>query len=144
MELLPNLTGTWKLDKASSDSLEPLLAFVGLSWLIRKAALAAPAPLQIIEVLSDGMNVQMKGSAANSYKWGSDNIHISPGGKSAATLTKNEQGTSATLQVASLPNGKGDIITVYEAFEDKNKMISYIKFTDNGKDICIKRCYNRV
>jgi hypothetical protein len=43
-ELAASLTGHWHLDRKQSDSIEPLLAFVGVPWLIRKAILAAPNP----------------------------------------------------------------------------------------------------
>ncbi|KAL3443178.1 hypothetical protein BJX65DRAFT_298420 [Aspergillus insuetus] len=52
---IPNMTGSWVLDKNQSTGLDEVFKLQGISWITRKAVLAASVTLKITQGSSDGV-----------------------------------------------------------------------------------------
>jgi hypothetical protein len=141
--LFTALTGEWRLDAAASDGVEPLMAFMGVPWLIRKMALAMQgnAVVQLTLSASTGAVVrQLTGrDITNSYGWGPGGKHVSPGGESAATLVYDAPGR-AVVVVLQGPPGKGVMRAVYVSTDAGAGMVLTYELPDGVK---IKRVFKR-
>jgi hypothetical protein len=97
--LCTSLAGTWKLDPAQSDSMEPFLKMLGVPWIARKAAASAVPVMTIkatdggggIEIVQEGM---MK--LVNHYTVGKTS-HKSPMGTHEAFFTVERAKADGTL-----------------------------------------------
>jgi hypothetical protein len=128
-ELISQISGDWKLDSGASDSIEPLLKMMGVPWMVRKAALAAPAPSQHVELSAKGMIVQTEGFAKvrNEYTWGSGNTHNTPSGAFPASLALDSTGKIVILHVDA--GDKGTIETQYSFSTEGGKRTLTLQMT---------------
>jgi hypothetical protein len=94
------VAGTWKLDAAQSDPMEPLLKLLKVPWIARKAA-ASAVPVTKITATAEGMEVVQQGlmNITNSYKLG-QTTHKSPAGTHDAQLSVEEATADGTLVAA--------------------------------------------
>lgn len=140
--LLHRMAGKWTLDVAKSDSPEPLMAWMGMPWLIRKAVLAAASSGATVEIkaLEDGFEVDQRsgmGTIQNMYHLGTDNVHKTPRGSFPATLTFDKAGDVLLLVVEVA--GKGQLRTSYEVQDEGKRLV----IVTGSKDFSVKRILNK-
>lgn len=141
--LFEALSGEWRLDAGASDGIEPMMAFMGVPWLIRKMALAVAPTMALrtaFAAATGGSVRQMSGrEISNSYAWGPGAKHVTPGGEFAATLLYDAPGRAVVLLVAG-PPGKGHIRGVYSSHDGGAGMTVTYELPDGTK---IKRVFKR-
>lgn len=137
------MAGGWRLDAKQSDSMEPLLEFMGVPWLVRKAIVAASGasspPTMRVAATAGGMDVEAHGGAGpsrNSYAWGAGNKHVTPKGEFPATLAA---GTAAGEVVLHVDAPKGRLTSRY-TLDASGRLL----LTIAGPGFAIKRVYNRM
>ena len=100
----------WKLDAAKSDSLEPVMVWMGVGWMQRKAALALPPPVLEITWSSPRLTLVQRGGLTNEYALGETTQHaFADGSKHPAELSV----TADALVVRISAKDKGELVTSY-------------------------------
>ncbi len=119
-ELQAAMSGVWKLDAAASESMEPLLAFMGVPWVARKLMANAPPPVLTLLLTPAGLDITQHnafGKTRNELTWGSGNTYSSPGGKFLAALAlegaSGAETPAPTCVVLAVDMPKGRITTTY-------------------------------
>lgn len=144
--LITGLTGDWQLDASASDSMEPMLTFMGVPWVVRKMILAAPAPGLKTTLTEAGLSTEQHSTfanTANSYKWGADNKHVAPNGDTApAALSMDDGGNSVTVRMEM---GEKGLLAVSYAAGSEGVMHVTMRMTEKGKTAptVVKRVFKR-
>uniref|UniRef100_A0A7S2S5N3 START domain-containing protein n=1 Tax=Mucochytrium quahogii TaxID=96639 RepID=A0A7S2S5N3_9STRA len=144
--------GTWKVDLANSDSIEPMLKAMGVGWKIRKIVTMLKV-LQKIQVNGDEFivkNVSKHGEDSTTHLMnaGSRVIKTNRGDKVIDNCTWNSKMEFPLKIEAILPNNKGATEDHRKVLEGGNKFLQKLiyKFpTSSGsEDIVMKRVFVRV
>lgn len=141
-QMVGAFTGTWKLDPKASDSMEPMLQFMGVPWAIRKLAMAAPPPTQDIILTKEDLTVTMNGfkKVTNNYKWGPEQNHNTPdGGVHKADVSVDSSAGTITLKVVLA--GKGDVLSVYAIDDQGRLVVSMVLTKQDGHVDRLKRVF---
>lgn len=108
-------TGTYKLDAAKSDSLESVMVWMGVSWMARKAALAAATPPMGFSFAPPSLSIESRGQK-NTYAEGVTTMHtFADGSAHPATLTV----TDDALVVRITVKDKGVLTTSYSTTDGR-------------------------
>ena len=144
--LISALTGTFGVDLSKSDSMEPIMIAMGVSWMARKAALAITPPDQIFECTATGFSV--KSNPSNAYVFGEMGVHHMASGDSIPCVCKvSDDGSHLILDVDMSAKGY-TMSTTYQpvpsgAAGGVLATISMIKTGSAAAESVIKRVLNR-
>lgn len=109
--LVAALSGTFCVDMGKSDSLEPLMIAIGISWLARKAALAMGPGEQVLSLSAGGFSV--RNASENAYVFDGPSHHkLASGETYPASLSLAPGGSGLNLNVEMADKGY-DMKTVY-------------------------------
>eukprot|EP00744_Colponema_vietnamica_P007437 GILI01010703.1.p1 GENE.GILI01010703.1~~GILI01010703.1.p1 ORF type:complete len:152 (+),score=38.98 GILI01010703.1:86-541(+) len=137
----------WELDKKKSESIEPLLKVLGVSWVVRKAAaLAVPKQTFTVDMAANTLTLTVHGQETT--------VYILDGGE---RVMPSNNDPNVTFVVRAFPEGsafklirvlagKGTITETRTLEEDGQTLRTLIEFSsENGSEsFAILRIFKRI
>lgn len=152
---IPNFTGSWTVDYAVSDSMDPMLTLMGIPWLVKKIALG----MEITTVIEHNISIKEvktteKASAGvlNTNDMIADGIMVEKTGKDGKTAkvtckiyepSKDDiekyKALGCMQIITVFPDGGGTSDNVWTLIDEGKKMKQKIIFTRGEKSVIINR-----
>ena len=146
--LAQRMNGSWILDHARSDPMEPLLTALGIPWLVQQV-IRLTTPTWDIILDQTGFTHAVKGSLlsnrTNVYTFAGPNEHVAGDGSSnPATITIADDGSKLLLVVHDA--ARGELTTVFTpstATEPVSLTGVITLVAKNGATVAVKRVFVR-
>lgn len=143
-----DFSGTWQLDRAASDSMEPLLKAQGISMVERKIASSLDIT-QVIQQAEDTLDLEVKSTAKNVVQKlivDGESRRIESDRTGPSMVSHRWKGTVLiTHSIGADPDGVPIRTTITRSLDDGGATMTQtiVQTTDNGTPITVRRVFRR-